>query len=267
MSPLGLGYEKRIFIWEFPFTYTDEVGNTFRRPFSQEYGLGNDNAEGIGENCTAINIIRKGSIYEYSEQVCEFATKWISANELVPWIDALGSFYSHRDEEITNECKLVIEIACGGSGLQHRLRVDRGWFNFHRWEGAMDTPKRKKVKDAKLGWETNRWTRPWIVGDVARDIKDGYFRINSPFLIRECQTLQKEDDESKIEAKGDDTDDRFFSSGMAHFSLSIWDIRKRIDSKYSTPLAPTLNDTITKELIKEGSQIGKVKEYLWPEMG
>lgn len=262
-------FNNRIFIWEFPFTATGDKGEQIgKRSNTQEYGLGNDNGEGIGQNKTAIEIIRKGSIYEYSEQVCEFATRWISANELIPWMDALGQFYSHYSDDITNECKIIIEVACGGSGLQHRLRVDRGWFNFHRWEGALDSPKRRSLAQAKLGWETNRWTRPWIVGDVTRDIKDGYLRINSPFLIRECQTLQKEDDNSKIEAVGQDTDDNFFASGMAHFSLSIWDIRKRIEGKYGGLGGPTLNDTITRDISLERTKvIGKVDEYLWPKMG
>lgn len=266
-------FNGRIFIWEFPFSVVNDKGEKIgSRSFDQEYGLGNDNSEGIGQDKTAIEILRKGSIYEYSEQVLEFASRYISANELVPWVDALGSFYSSPQNN--NECKQVIEIQCGGSGLQHRLRVDRGWYNFHRWEGAMDSPNRKKIALSKLGWDTNRWTRPWIVGDVSRDIKDGYLRINSPFLIRECQTLQKEEDESKIEAKGDDTDDNFFACGMCHFSLSIWDIRKRLDSKYSMspsnnkgiiPLSgDSLNDSINKELGKgKRGEIGKVDYYIY----
>ncbi len=228
MSVWGKAFDMKIFIWEFPFQ-----SGLGPRLTIQEYGLGVDCSEGIGKNKTAIEIVRKGSMLEYSEQVCEFASKHISANELVPWVDALGQFYSKYNNDVTNECKLVIEMACGGNGLQHRMRVDRGWSNFHRWEGAMDSPKRKNMSIAKLGWETNRWTRPWIVGDVARDIKDGYLLLHSPFLIRECQTLQKEDDASKIEAKGDDTDDLFFAVGMPHFSLSIWDIRKRLEIKYA----------------------------------
>lgn len=266
LSPLGLGYDKTIFIWEFPFTLRDRLGKVIaKRPPNTEYGLGNDNSEGLGLDKTAINIIRKGSIFEYSEQVCEFATKWISANELLPWMDCLGAFYSKWTSEITNECKMVIEVPCGGAGLQHRLIVDRGWFNFHRWEGAMDTPHRKKIKGAKLGWETNRHTRPWLVGDVARDIKDGFLLVNSPFLIRECQTLQKEDEEAKIEAKGDANDDNFFAAAMAHFSLSIWDIRKRIESKYlGKPLANSLNDMYNQVEKSKREVVGKVDHYLWP---
>jgi len=256
-------FDNRIFIWEFPFQLFDlEKKKLFQRPFTQEYGLGNDNSEGLGLNKTSIEVIRKGSIHEYSEQVLEFASRWISANELPPWIDALGTYYSYYNDDIFNQCKIIIEIATGGAGLQHRLMVDRGWGNMHHWEGAMDTPLRRKMHRAsKLGWETNRWTRPWIVGDVVRDVKDGYLRINSPHFIRECQTLQKEEDESKIQALGSDTDDLFFGGGMAHFSLSVWEIRKRIDSKYSTPLAPTLNDSFN-VVEKTRKEIGRVPHYI-----
>lgn len=270
-------FNNKIYFWEFPFSQHDDDGNRVgTRSPNQEYGLGNDNGEGVGQNKTSIEMIRKGSMFEYSEQVCEFASRYISANNLVPYVDALGTFYSHFSSDLNNECKIIIEVACGGSGLQHRLRVDKGWMNFHRWEGAMDSARRRGLTQATLGWLTNRLTRPWIVGDVTRDIKDGYLRVNSPFLIRECQTLQLDEDSSqKIEAKGSDTDDNFFAAGMAHFSLSVWDIRKRLeDGRYGqqeinkgiVPLISSFNDSLNqviKEKTKGGGDIGRVNHYIY----
>ncbi len=206
-------WDKRLFIWEFPFPNKDP---------KHIYGLGTDCAMGIGQDRTTTEVIKKGTLKTPSEQVAEYATDQMSANDYLPIILAIGEFYSFRSFDLNNEAKQVIELEKGGENLQHRLQV-LGWSNFHQWEGVRD--KVKRVRPTTIGWATNAHTRPIIVDDVRHDVLAGFLRIHSPFLIHECKTLV--DNGQRIEAKSGEWDDRYFACGMAHHSLSSWEIKKR----------------------------------------
>lgn len=206
-------WDKRLFIWEFPFPDKDP---------RSIYGLGTDCAMGVGQDRTGTCVIKKGTLRTPSIQVAEYATDTMSANDYLPIVWALGEFYSFRSFEYNNEAKQVIELEKGGENLQHQLKV-RGWANFHLWEGIRD--KIGQGKPTSIGWVTNSHTRPILVDDVRHDVMAGFLRINSPFLIHECKTLV--DNGQRIEAKNGEFDDRYFMCGMAHHSLSSWEIKKR----------------------------------------
>lgn len=207
-------WERRFFVYEFP--------NTLKN----EYATGVDCSEGLGDgDNSAIEIIRKGTVITQAEQVAEFCTAFMSATELLPFSLAIGTFYSFNNQDEVKQVCQVIELADGGRDLQHNLRK-YGWSNFHRWSGSYDNFKRKTT--TKIGWETNSWTRPMLISNCITAIKDGYFLVNSPHLINELQTLQKDsEDNQRIEAKGDDHDDRVFGAFISFFSLHDWEIYER----------------------------------------
>jgi len=204
-------WNNRLFIWEFPNNV-------------DTYALGVDGAEGLeglGDN-SSIEVISKMSPLSPAEQVAEFTSCSLSTIELLPIVLAIGTLYSKVTEDETNQCRAVIELAAGGHALQHQLRLT-GWINFHRWHGAYQNIKRKTP--SIIGWETNAWTRPMIMTLPIKAIKDGSLRINSPFLIEELVNLQKDiDDNAKIEAKGDEHDDRALSLLFTFFSLHDWEL-------------------------------------------
>lgn len=235
-------WENRLFIWEFPFPKQLVAARPLEdKPLNQlgpigtfssstnitipiEYALGTDGAEGLdgaGDNC-ALEVIKKGNLLYPAEQVAEFVSPNISTPELLPFNLALGTFYSiNKDDEI-NQCRQVVEVNFGGYALQHNLAL-AGWSNFHSWQGAYDQLKLKTTH--RIGWQTNAWTRSTLLLETLRLIKCGFFRLNSLSLIEEIASLQRDfDDNQKIEAKGSDHDDRFFSAGPAFFSLHVQEI-------------------------------------------
>jgi len=215
-------WDKRLFIWEFPFPKVKIDGKMGE--VEQEYSTGVDGSEGLegrGDN-SSIQVVKKGSLLWQAEQVAEFVCSSMMTIELLPYTLAIGSFFSKRSKEYVNQCRQTIEINFGGSGLQHNIRL-AGWSNFHRWEGAYDNLKRRSAH--KMGWETNAWSRPLLMGPVIRAIKGGFFKLNSPYLIEELTNLQRDlHDNQRIEAKGSDHDDRFFSAAPAFFSLHAWEL-------------------------------------------
>ena len=230
-------YDGRLFVYQFP------------RAKSYEYALGADCAEGIGENHTALNVVRKGTVNRPAEQVAEWCSAWASAHAATPHALVLGSWYSYVSDEVVNQCRQVPELAAGGTAMRQQLQL-HGWWNFHVWEGAYDSLRRRNPARAKLGWVTNMYSRPHLVGEVLGAIREGYFKVNSPWLVKELSTLQKGDDNIRIEAKDADSDDRFFSAGMAFFSLHIWETHQRkqglvadeVEEEIAAELAQTIED-------------------------
>ena len=110
--------------------------------------------------------------------------------------------------------------------MQQQLKL-HGWHNFHVWEGAYDSLRRRSPARAKLGWVTGTYSRPHLVGETLGAIREGYLKLNSLWLVKELSTLQKGEDNARIEAKDSDQDDRFFGVGMAFFSLHIWELHQR----------------------------------------
>jgi len=181
---------------------------------------GSEGLEGEGDN-SVIQVIKKMSSINPAEQVAEFCTNSLSIAELLPFSLAIGTLYSQVSQNSINQCRQVIETAFGGFGLQHQLRL-AGWREFHFWSGAYMDIKRKTP--GKMGWETNRWTRPLLMTQCIKAIKDGAYRINSHRCIDELASMQRGKDNDKIEAKGDDCDDRAVSSLFGFFSLHDWEL-------------------------------------------
>lgn len=257
-------WEKRLFIWELPFP-----NKNYKLNYSTGID-GSDGLEGLGDN-SAIEIIKKGSPLWPAEQIGEFCSNSLSTSDLLPHSLAIGTFFSCETEDGLNQCRQVVELNAGGRGLQHSLRL-AGWSTFHHWEGAYDSIKRRTTN--KIGWETNAWTRPFLTVDMVRLVKTGFFRLNSPYLIEELLNIQKGDDNQRIEAKGEDHDDRFFAAMFGCFSLHVWELylMSKGDSKIMKMFKSfndmeevlkeeeTLAEVITK--IEKTKPIGRSKEYI-----
>jgi hypothetical protein len=258
-------WNNRLFIWDFPSKSSEP-----------EVATGVDGAEGLegmGDN-SVIEVVNKMTMFSPSEQMAEFVSCTLSTAQLLPFTLAIGTFYSSIEDGSINQCRQVIETNFGGgAGLQHQLRL-AGWGNFHRWEGAYQSAKRKSSNS--IGWETNTWTRVLLTTQVVKAIKDGAFRVHSPFLIEELSNLQRDSESTRIEAKGKDHDDRAFASFFAFFSLHAWelylmskgDVRTReMFSSYDSGIPQvegevvSLNTSISK-IEDKHRDIGKVDHYL-----
>lgn len=206
----------KVFIWEMP----DPTAS---------YGAGEDLAEGLGEDRSVIEIIRKGDFDHPIRQVCEFASDEVNAVGATAIAYALGSFYSPRFPtpgldpastlpESSRQLRHIIEVNTG-EPLQLELRK-LGWSNFHRW---CRYDSRKLVPTNKLGWFTVTWSR-WLMLDyLIHFLRNHLIDIGSPWFIDEMQSFQKADSDAKLKAEFGAHDDRIMAFGIAFFSLHIWD--------------------------------------------
>jgi len=200
-------WQNRLFVWEFPFKDGD---------FNQKYCNGVDCGDGIELDNTVMNVVKKGTYSKPAHQVAEFASPNLIATALYPWAEAVGTWYSHVNDDFFNQCRQAIEVQRGGNDLQYTF-IKTGWSNFHEWEGSYDNAKRRTIH--KLGWETNYWARGMLLAKNIKAIKDWYFRIHSPRFIAELAELQKGDGTDRIE--GEEHDDFIFSGFISYFSLHV----------------------------------------------
>jgi hypothetical protein len=203
--PSSMNPEGKIFMWELP---QDEC----------TYGLGVDTSKGIGQDSSVICALRKATMDKVARQVCEFAHSHVSANDLPPWVHAIASLYKVKREGELYQPKLVIETNNGGDATQLAMKK-LGWVNYHNWI-RLDKKVLDESKANFHGFVMVEWARDLVVGGALKALKDYMIDIESPWLIREMATLEKNEEKARIEAGGKEAhDDRFMAFGMVLASL------------------------------------------------
>ena len=107
------------------------------------YAVGIDMGDGIGQDRTVIEVMRKITFRDPAAQCCEFASPYINSLDAWPMALALGTLYSvYRDDEIVQP-RMVIEVRGNGDNTQQQLRL-RGWTKFHLWS-KLDNRKQTRI--------------------------------------------------------------------------------------------------------------------------
>lgn len=204
----------KLYIWEWP-----EKGET--------YAIGVDPSEGVEQDSSVISIIKKATPFHPDIQVAEWASNKVAAHDLWSFVYCLSHLYTvrnHNGDWI--EPLAVIEINfSAGYTVQTEMRK-RGYTNFYRSmdftsigeSGSGNNSKSKVVRD-KIGWKTDRINRPRLLSLFRKMVRDGSFKIKSPFLSKEMSTLEYNLDKKRIEASQGRHDDRVMASSIV---LCAW---------------------------------------------
>ncbi len=196
------------------------------------YGFGVDTSKGMGQDSSAIEGIRKATVDKVARQVAEFASPYISAADLAPWVHSLARIYSVPDQEgEVRQPKLAIETNNGGDAAQLAMRK-MGWSNFHQWI-RLDKKILREDKANFIGFTMVEWARDLVVNGLIKTLKDGLIDIDSPWLLQEMSHLEKNEEKARIEAAPNAHDDRFMAMGMILMSLHAmnWDTIKSVYGK------------------------------------
>lgn len=204
------GYNEmgKLFVWELP-----EEGS--------EYGVGVDTSEGVGQDRSVIQVIRKATLDgRPPAQVAEFASPRLNSLDLFPFVFTVGQFYStrRRDGGLARP-RMVIECRWNGENVQVELQK-HGWPNFHKWTRYHKT-KYNLAQERNLGWYSNAWSRPMMMDYFIKALRDQMFMAPSPFLVAELSTLEIDEAGQTIKALHGRHDDRVMACGIVYFSLHI----------------------------------------------
>jgi hypothetical protein len=204
----------KLFVWEPP-----EDGEV--------YGIGIDTGDGIGEDGTAMEGIRKGSPLHVPAQVFEFQSAYIKAFQLWPMALALGCWYSTFNTMAQRrvQCRVAIECKGNGEATQHEMQK-RGWSNFHPWKRYDSRKRLPDGKTHKIGVFTSEWFRSQMMDYILTLIDEESLDVPSPWLVDEMASIERDPDQQKAEAAYGQHDDRFMAIAFILFSLYVDEIGK-----------------------------------------
>jgi hypothetical protein len=202
----------RLYIWEWPQR-------------GEEYGLGVDVAEGVDQDSSVIQVVKKANPWHPDEQVAEWASNKVQQPDLWAFVFALAHLYTTEvPGRAVSWPRVVVEVNLAGGDLVQTEMLKRGWSSFHeqvdltkagpRAQGHIDPRDLRK-----MGWLTTTKTRPKLISLGRKMIRDGLFKVRSPWLAKELGTLEYNLDKKRIEAAQGRHDDRFMALGIL---LTSW---------------------------------------------
>lgn len=173
----------RLAMWEEP-----------RQGFS--YSLGVDVAKGVGKDRSVIEVIRIGTREFPDEQVAEFASDFHDTTQFAAIINAVGRLYC---DDTNMEALATIECNGPGVDVQSDLRLIHGYSNIFVWK-VYD--KRLNIYTNKLGWWTNRSTRPRLIARGIHALTQRDLILHSEELFDELEDFQRDANMADAAAMG-----------------------------------------------------------------
>jgi hypothetical protein len=189
-----------------------------------ETSLGIDTSNGISQDSTVIAGATKGNGLVPDIQVAEFRSEYVNHVEAFafafPIALFLRGFSNHPNDILKWPWCAIEQIAAVGDTCQVQLRrMGYPLGRFFRF-GRYDSVELNKKSSQKVGWYTVRWSRDLLLGYFIHAIKNGWYKLNSPFTIDECRTFEVHyttTGKEKYEHSSIAHDDGLFGNAIATF--------------------------------------------------
>lgn len=184
------------------------------------YSIGADSSNGVGRDASVFSVNRIGQPGTPDVQAAEFRSHIVGHVELFAFVMPVALMYKQRNTEITSWPKFAIEqIASVGDVCQNELKkLGYPVGRMHRF-GRYDGIPTKDLTN-KVGWFTNAWSRPILIGHIVHAVKNGWYILNSPWTIEECRQFEihyTESGKEKQEHASTSWDDGIFASAISYF--------------------------------------------------
>lgn len=184
-----------------------------------DYSIGIDTAEGKGEDSTVITVTeiapRPGMP---DRQAAEFRSCYVSHVQAYAFVMAIAAWYAsamtadgliHRQPLVAPEVVASVGDVCL---VQMRQMGYQRFFKFQRYDNL------KSTKSNKLGWYTFSWSRPILIGSFIDTIEQGWYELNSPWTLHECEHFESHSTASgKVKQEHEDGqhDDGIFAASIS----------------------------------------------------
>lgn len=216
----------------------------FERPHKGcDYAATADTSDGVGGDRSILNFNRIGLGDQQDVQVCEFGSDKMNSSEITPIMACISAWYAGACSGWGVPLMGIEQRRKPGDDCQNQLlRMGfRRHFKFHRLDGKK--PDEDERRSTRLGWYTNEWSRPYMMGRLIDALENFWFKVNSPFAIREIQTLQKRvmmSGKSRMEHMSGMHDDRVFACGISYVIAHTRDVMiERSKIRYDAPRSKT----------------------------
>jgi hypothetical protein len=119
--------------------------------------------------------------------------------------------------------------------LQMKMHGYRRFYHFSRMDGR--NPKADKRKSKKDGWYTWTWSRQFMLDLYKHAVENGWYRLNSPFLLRnEIPAFQIDHTGTgklRYDHAAGHMDNRIFASAIAYIIVNDTEsMSKRVERRF-----------------------------------
>jgi len=200
----------RLYIWEPPQR-------------GESYGIGVDPSEGVGEDSSVIQVVKRATPWHPDEQVAEWSSSVVGPHDLWAFVFAIAHYYTTQRLDGSAEWPLVVvetNIAAGDAVQTEMLK--RGYSHFYQKTDMTkigESGGRARSLAEEIGWRTTRASRPKVISLMRKVVRDSLLVVRSPWLARELATLEYNLDKQRIEASRGNHDDRFMAMGIV---MAAW---------------------------------------------
>lgn len=181
------------------------------------YVVGVDASYGLGQDTSAIDVVRVANRADGAEQVAEFGSKALDPVELAGPADWIGRYYEDRMNELP--AKMAVEAQPGSPGITTQAQlIQRGYPHFYIWRKPSAAGKGGWRNE--MGWFTTQGTRPLLTDTGVNSIITGKLKVNSTPFIREMDSFvftYSGTGMRKMEHAPGMHDDRIFATFIAYY--------------------------------------------------
>jgi hypothetical protein len=166
------------------------------------YVMGADPAEGVNGDYSACHVFKVSN----REQVASFRSKHLKPSEFADRLAQIAELYSDKYPP------LLMGVERNNHGHAVLLKLDEilGYMNIYR---TKKENKKTELEEIKLGWATDRITRPLMLDIFIEGVESGSIILNDRETLAECLTLIN--NEGKIEAEEGKHDDLVIAAAIS----------------------------------------------------
>ena len=213
----------------------------YKRPEKgSRYSIAIDPGTGVGGDRTAICVTRTGHDSFPDIQVAEFASDDIDNVEIASFASAIIAWYSEFYEEGETPRIIIEQKRKYGDSCYHALKL-HGFRNHHIFRMYdKKTLRPRPSVNPREGWFTNEWSRPMLLSAYKHAVDNGWFKVNSRWLLAEMEGHEQRTTESgktRADHQSGKHDDRLFAAAMGYFTNH--DLDAMMEREHKRCLQPT----------------------------
>ena len=211
-----------------------------------DYSIGVDTSNGMGEDSTVICVTAPAPRHGLPDiQVAEFRSAFVSHVQAYAFIMCIATYYSQFMEASTPHRMPLVgveQIASVGDVAQVQMRK-MGYTRFPRFI-RYDGKDLKKQKSNKMGWYTNSWSRPILIDSFVHSVQNGWYVVNSPWLIDEMNHFEVHytaSGKEKKEHEDGEHDDGLFAAAISEIIVNdLKSMTERSKKRFGNPATSAL---------------------------
>jgi len=242
-SPRGMAYDW-VLIPLLPFDELNERDAldkllVFEEPKDgRDYSIGIDTADGLGheEEDRAVICVTNNAKGNFPDvQVAEWVSNRVNPPQTVGFAAAIGAWFNPKCRDPRGVKFCIEQRMRPGDDCQHQLKLMG--FTYHHDMRRYDKKNVNKTKGSQQGWLTGEWSRRFMLNRFVDAVSNGWYKPNSPFLIREMADFERRflpGGKSKMDHQTGKHDDRIWGAGLSYITRHDMDIAAdRSQKKYS----------------------------------